>query len=89
MQTFGSTVDREPAGRAQSEGLTAASTELMLTLTAGEVKAASFRQAEDKLAVWTLDAVVAQQGAVVVRLVLLLPDSELLTGESLMLRGPR
>ena len=34
------------------------------------------------------DAVVAQQGAVVVRLVLLLPDSELLTGESLMLRGP-
>lgn len=65
----------------------------MLTLTAGKVKTASFGQTEDKLTVWTLDAVVAEQGGggggVVVRLVLLLPDSELVTGESLMLGRPR
>lgn len=40
--------------RSRSEGLTAASTELMLTLAAGEVKTAPFRQTEDRLTLWTL-----------------------------------
>lgn len=95
----------------------------MLTLTAGEVKATSSRQAEDTLAAGTrcgaqwlqehpvhptlrmvltpearretwcccvcTKALVAQQvSAVMVHLVLLLPQHELLAGKTLMLRRP-
>lgn len=89
MKTFGCTVCREATGRAHSEPLTTATAELIATLTAGEVKTPSFGQAEDQLAVWTLNAVVEQGGGVEVWLVLLLPHSELLTGQTLMLGGPR
>lgn len=89
MKTFARTVCREATGRAQNEALTAAAAELMTALTAGEVETPPFGQAEDQLAVWTLDAAVQLGGAVRVRLVLLLPHLELLTGQTLMLGGPR
>lgn len=88
MKTFGSTVGREPTGGSLGEGLTAASTELMLTLAAGEVETTSSGQTEDQLTPGTLNAVEAEQGGAVDRTVLLLPQSELLTGLILMLRRP-
>lgn len=55
-QTPGAPLTQNTAGthRAQNEALTAAATELMTALTAGEVETTPFGQAEDQLAVWTL-----------------------------------
>lgn len=64
----------------EAEDSTAAAAELMATLTAGEVKAAAARQTEDELTAGTLNAAVTEQGGVTVaQLVLLLPESELVT----------
>lgn len=61
----------------------------MLTLRAGEVKTAAFRQTEHTVTGWAFNAVVGESGGLVlVLLVLLLPEPELLTGETLMLRRP-
>lgn len=87
VQTPPPTGSGEPAGRSWAEGLSAASTELVLTLGAGEVKTASSGDTEHTAAARTL-----QQGGVLVLevwLVLMLPDSELLTGHTLMFRRPR
>lgn len=90
MKTFRPTVCRKATSRSRAEGLAAASTELVATLAAGEVEAASFRQTEDRPTLRTLDAVAAEQGGlVVVRLVLLLSDFELMAGQTLVLRRPR